>query len=177
MLHRDYRDLRGRFDKLVSIEMIEAVGHAHLPRYFEVCAQLLHDHGEALIQAITMPNGAIRSICARATSFDATCFREAACRRSGRCWRLRPGRAAFKPAHLEDIGPHYAQTPAPLEGGLRSPGRRGPGTRLRRPLHPPVEVLYLAYCEAGFEERYLGDVQLLLRKPGCRAAPVLGRIR
>lgn len=54
LLERDYRDLEGRFDKLVSIEMIAAVGHQYYREYFERCAALLAPHGLAAIQAITI---------------------------------------------------------------------------------------------------------------------------
>ena len=56
ILLEDYRDLRGQFDKLVSIEMIEAVGHRFLPDYFRKCASLLRPHGQMLVQAIAMPD-------------------------------------------------------------------------------------------------------------------------
>ena len=54
LLLKDYRDLTGEYDKLVSIEMIEAVGHRFLPTYFKQCAQLLKSNGLMLLQAITI---------------------------------------------------------------------------------------------------------------------------
>lgn len=54
VLLSDYRDLTGEYDKLVSIEMIEAVGHRFLPTYFKQCAQLLKPDGLMLLQAITI---------------------------------------------------------------------------------------------------------------------------
>ena len=176
VLHCDYRDLRGRFDKLVSIEMIEAVGHAHLPRYFEVCAQLLHDHGEALIQAITMPEWRYSQYLRQSDFIRRYVFPGSCVPSLGAVLAAATGRAAFKPVHLEDIGPHYAQTlrrwRAAFEARADAVRALGFDDRFIR-----LWRFYLAYCEAGFEERYLGDVQLLLRKSGCRAAPVLGRIR
>lgn len=56
LLKHDYRDLTGRYDKVVSIEMVEAVGHTNLPVYFNACDRLLQPGGRLLIQAITMPD-------------------------------------------------------------------------------------------------------------------------
>ena len=174
VLCSDYRDLRGTFDKLVSIEMIEAVGHEHLPRYFGVCADLLHEGGEALIQAITMPErryGQYRrqSDFIRRYVFPGSCVPSL-----GAILAAAAGTAGFSPVHLEDIGPHYAETlrrwRAAFEARLDAVRGLGFDERFIR-----LWRFYLAYCEAGFEERYLGDVQLVLRKSGCRAAPVLGR--
>ncbi len=174
VLRSDYRDLRGTFDKLVSIEMIEAVGHAHLPRYFRVCADLLHERGEALIQAITMPDRRYRryrrqSDFIRRHVFPGSCVPSLGAMLDAAC-----GVAGFGATHLEDIGPHYAETlrrwRAAFEARLDAVRGLGFDERFVR-----LWRFYLAYCEAGFEERYLGDVQLVLRKAGGRAAPAPGR--
>ena len=174
VLCSDYRDLRGTFDKLVSIEMIEAVGHEHLPRYFGVCADLLHERGEALIQAITMPERRYRQYLRRSDFIRRHVFPGSCVPSLGAILAAAAGTAGFSPAHLEDIGPHYAETlrrwRAAFEARLDAVRGLGFDERFIR-----LWRFYLAYCEAGFEERYLGDVQLLLRKSGCRAAPVLGR--
>ena len=172
----DYRDLRGTFDKLVSIEMIEAVGHEHLPRYFGVCADLLHERGEALIQAITMPERRYHQY-RRETDFIRRHVFPGSCVPSlgAILAAAAAGGAGLHLAHLEDIGPHYAETlrrwRATFEAGLDAVRGLGFDERFVR-----LWRFYLAYCEAGFEERYLGDVQIVLRKSGSRAAPVLGRI-
>ena len=169
VLCTDYRDLRGTYDKLVSIEMIEAVGHEHLPRYFDVCADLLHERGEALIQAIVMPERRYRqyrrqSDFIRRHVFPGSCVPSLGA--------IVAGAAGFHPVHLEDIGPHYAETlrrwRAAFEAQLDAVRGLGFDERFIR-----LWRFYLAYCEAGFEERYLGDVQLVLRRPGCRAPPLL----
>ena len=178
VLCSDYRDLRGTFDKLVSIEMIEAVGHEHLPQYFRVCADLLHERGEALIQAITMPERRYRQYrreidFIRRHVFPGSCVPSLGAILAAAAGGA--GGASLRPAHLEEIGPHYAETlrrwRAAFEARLDAVRGLGFDERFVR-----LWRFYLAYCEAGFEERYLGDVQLVLRKPGSRAAPVLGRI-
>ena len=170
----DYRDLRGTFDKLVSIEMIEAVGHEHLPRYFGVCADLLHERGEALIQAITMPERRYRQYRRRSDFIRRHVFPGSCVPSLGAILAAAAGTAGFSPVHLEDIGPHYAETlrrwRAAFEARLDAVRGLGFDERFIR-----LWRFYLAYCEAGFEERYLGDAQLLLRKSGCRGVPVLGR--
>ena len=113
----DYRDLQGQYDKLVSIEMIEAVGHHYFDTYFGCCARLLKPEGTDAIaghrhSAIGPTSGrAARSISSRHTSFRAVAFHR---------WRSisRSLAAAtdMRLVHLEDIGPHYARTPCGLGG-------------------------------------------------------------
>lgn len=171
LLLEDYRDLRGQFDKAVSVEMIEAVGHQYLDAYTAKCASLLKPDGAMLLQAITLqdqiyeqalksvdfiqrfvfPGSFIPSVTAIADSL----------RR----------RTDLKVFHLEDIGPHYATT-------LRR-WRENFFAELDeiRALGYPDEFMrlwefYLCYCEGGFLERQIGDVQMLLTKPRCRLPSV-----
>jgi len=171
LLLEDYRDLRGRFDKLVSIEMIEAVGHRYLDTYLSKVGSLLEPQGAALIQAITLQDQfyeqALRSVdfiqrFIFPGSFipSVSVILESA-RRS----------TDMKLFHLEDIGPHYATT---LRHWRERFLARLPEVRA---LGYPDEFVrmwefYLCYCEGGFLERQLGDVHLLFTKPGCRRAPI-----
>ena len=83
MLLEDYRDLRGSYDKLVSIEMIEAVGWRHLGEFFARCSSLLSPHGAMLLQAITIDDRAYEAEKASRASSTPTSSRAAACPR----WR------------------------------------------------------------------------------------------
>jgi cyclopropane-fatty-acyl-phospholipid synthase len=167
----DYRDLEGRFDKLVSLEMIEAVGHEYLPTYFAKIADLLAPHGMALVQAITIEERryeqARRSVDFIKRHIFPGSFIPAVAPMMAAIARA----SDLKLFHLEDIGPSYALT-------LREWRRRflaaedrvaalGFDRRFRR-----MWEFYLAYCEGGFAERVLGDVQMLLVKPLCRRAPL-----
>ncbi len=168
LLQRDYRDLTGRFDKLVSVEMIEAVGHNYLPTYFQHCADLLKPDGRMAIQAITMPDHRYERYRRSADFIQRYVF-------PGSCV---PSMAAMTNAIAKscdlrlvacsDIGPHYART-------LRDWRQRFFANAERvRELGYPERLLrlwnyYLCYCEAGFAERYTGTSQMLLAKPGCRA--------
>ena len=171
LLLEDYRDLTGRYDKLVSIEMVEAVGAKYVDTYFRQCGALLSPQGAMLLQAITIQDQiydeALRSVdyiqrYIFPGSFipSVTALAAAICRASD-----------LKIFHLEDIGPHYART---LAQWRRNFFARLPD--VRRLGYPDSFVrlweFYLCYCEGAFAERQLGDVQMLLTKPRCRRQPV-----
>ena len=175
VLCQDYRDLTGKFDKAVSIEMIEAVGHHFLDSYFRKCAELLKPDGMMVLQAITIDDRFYAQALKRVDFIKQYIFPgsfipsvTALCDSLARSSDLR----LF---HLEDITPNYAET-------LKS-------WRLRmftnidrvRALGYPEEFIrmwefYLCYCEGGFRERYIGDVQMVLTRPECRRAPILPRL-
>jgi len=170
VLLRDYRDLEGTYDKLVSIEMIEAVGHQFLGTYFEKCASLLAPDGAAAIQAITVqdswydprqrqvdfikryifPGSFVPAISALTKSSAITDLRL---------------------VHLEDITAHYAVTLRRwrdrfLESAdeVRALGFDDAFRRLWE--------FYLAYCEGGFAEAVLGVAQLVFAKPLAKGSLV-----
>ena len=174
LLLEDYRDLTGRYDKLVSVEIIEAVGARFLDTYFACCSRLLKPDGAMLLQAITLQDqyyeAALKSVdfiqhFVFPGSFlpSVTAIADALCRSTD-----------LKLFHLEDIGPHYAAT---LRDWRRNVHARLPEVRA---LGYPEEFLrlwdyYLCYCEGGFAERQIGDVQVLLTKPLCRRGSLAGR--
>ena len=160
----DYRDLTGQYDKLVSIEMIEAVGHEFLPAYFSKCSELLKDNGQACIQAITMPDQRYDQYLKSSDFIQQFIF-------PGSCV---PSLCALQNAitegsnmrisGLEDFGLHYARTLDEWHNqfkdnldAVRELGYSEDFTRLWE--------YYLCYCEAGFRERYTGLVQVILDKP------------
>ena len=173
LLKQDYRDLTGQFDKLVSIEMIEAVGHHYLNDFFQVCSQRLKPDGLFLLQAITIRDQLFdkhkhevdfikRFIFPGSCIPSITAINQAVTRVTD-----------LKLVHLEDITPHYARTlrqwrsrfTAQLEQ-VRALGF--PETFIR------MWEYYLSYCEGGFAERYIGDVQMLFAKPMNRTDSLLG---
>jgi cyclopropane-fatty-acyl-phospholipid synthase len=175
VLLEDYRNLSGSYDKLVSIEMIEAVGHEYLDDYFGTCCQRLDRDGAMLLQAITVPDQRFdqskRSVdFIKRYVFPGGCLPSVhaildACKR----------RTDFQLVQLEDITPHYAETLARWHGRLRENARR---IRQRGYPEPLLRLwgFYLASCQAAFAERYVADVQLTLVRPGFRGGAVLGRI-
>ena len=172
VLLRDYRDLRGKYDKLVSIEMIEAVGHQYFNTFFRSCSKLLKENGMMLLQAITMTDQ-VFDRHKRSVDFIKRYIFPGSCIPSITAMSRSIARASdLKLFHLEDITPHYARTLRMWReqffaniDKVRDLGL--PETFIR------MWDYYLSYCEAGFAERYLGDVQMLLTKPLCRRPPIL----
>jgi cyclopropane-fatty-acyl-phospholipid synthase len=167
VLRQDYRDLTGRYDKLVSIEMIEAVGHEYLGTFFAKCAGLLKDNGAMLLQAITIDDRRYDS-ARRSVDFIRKHIFPGSCIPSVSALTSAAARASdLRLLHLDDIGSHYARTLALWRENLR----RAAGDLSA--LGHSAEFLrkwefYFCYCEAGFAERALGDVQALFVKPDAR---------
>lgn len=171
LLLQDYRDLTGTYDKLVSIEMIEAVGHRFLSTYFKQCAHLLKDHGLMLLQAITIrdqryeqakktvdfiqryifPGGALPSVTAMLNTISRD--------------------TDLNLHHMEDFGLHYARTLRLWHDNLRSSQQSLEAIGYDQAFYRLWEF-YLCYCEGGFLERSIGTAHLLLAKPGARPQPL-----
>ena len=170
VIKQDYRRLTGTYDKLVSIEMIEAVGHQYYSEYFARCSSLLKDDGLMLIQAITVADQrydqALRSVdFIQKYIFPGGCLPSVA---------VIAGHIAtdtdMQVVGLEDITRDYALT-------LRDWRQRFVGQIER------VKALgfddnfirmwefYLAYCEGGFRERAIGTAQFVMAKPRCQTLP------
>lgn len=169
VLFEDYRDLRGRYDKLVSIEMIEAVGWRHFGTFFDCCSQLLAPDGAMLLQAITIDDRAYEVEKASRSFMNTYIFPNGCLPSLGVIERSVKQRTDMRIAQLDEITPHYVQTlrhwRANFEANLGRLAELGYDERFQR-----IWRLYLAYCEAGFAEQRIGDVQVLLAKPGWRAA-------
>jgi cyclopropane-fatty-acyl-phospholipid synthase len=172
ILQTDYRELDGEFDRLVSIEMIEAVGHHYLETFFRCCAERLRPEGVMALQAITIRDQVfdrhIREVdFIKRHVFPGSCIPSVAA-----MLRVIARGSDLRLFHLEDITPHYATT-------LRLWRERFFAAREQVLALGFDEVFirlwdfYLSYCEAGFAERYIGDVQMILTKPLCRIAPIL----
>jgi cyclopropane-fatty-acyl-phospholipid synthase len=167
LLLDDYRDLRGQFDKMISVEMIEAVGHHYLDTYIGQCSRLLKSHGAMLLQAITIRDQLYES-AARGIDFIQRFVFPGSFLPSLSVIADSVRRVTdLKIFHLEDIGPHYATT---LRTWRENFFARLPD--VRRLGYPDTFVrmwdFYLSYCEGGCRERQMGDLQLLLTKPQCR---------
>jgi cyclopropane-fatty-acyl-phospholipid synthase len=165
----DYRDLRGRFDKLVSIEMIEAVGWQYFDLFFRRCAELLRPSGLMLLQAITIEDRAYE-LEKSSRSFIKQLIFPAGCLPSVEVIRRCVSRVTdMRMLDLEDITEHYPETLRRWrENFVRSADRvaeLGYDLRFRR-----LWELYFAWCEGGFRERRIGDVQALFAKPSYRGS-------
>ena len=175
LLKEDYRNLEGRYDKLVSIEMIEAVGHDNLGTYFGACSRLLKDDGLMLIQVISMPDQRYEQYLKNSDFIQRYVFPGSCCPALSAMMEAVKSSTDMKLAHSEDIAAHYARTLRDWranfdqrEAEVRALGYPERFIRMWR--------YYLSYCEAGFAERYLSDYQLIFVKPGNRMEGV-GHVR
>ena len=165
VLLRDYRDLEGAYDKLVSIEMIEAVGHQYFGEFFRVCEQRLHPGGRMLLQSITIADQRYEQ-ARREVDFIKRYIFPGCCIPSVTALASEMTSASrLRIVALEDIGPHYATTLARWRENFL-----GNAPRVRALGYPDTFIrmwqYYLSYCEGGFAERALGDVQLVLERGG-----------
>jgi cyclopropane-fatty-acyl-phospholipid synthase len=167
VLLEDYRDLDGRYDRLVSVEMIEAVGWQYFDDYFRRCDELLTDDGLMLLQAITIDDG-IYEVEKAAKSFANTHIFPGGCLPSrgliGNCLERV---TSMREVWIDDITDHYPPTLATWRDRFFGAWDRLRGDayddRFRR-----LWEFYLSSSEAGFRERRIGDVQVLFAKPGAR---------
>ena len=167
VLEQDYRLLEGQYDRIVSIEMIEAVGHQYLSNYFSQLNRLLSKDGLLLIQAITVPDHrydfALKNI-----DFIKRYIFPGGFLPSVRVMMSHLGDdTRLTPLAVEDIGLDYARTLADWRARFTAASDRvaeqGFDERFRR-----MWEYYLCYCEGAFRERAISTVQLLAAAPGWR---------
>ncbi|RAR58170.1 MULTISPECIES: cyclopropane-fatty-acyl-phospholipid synthase family protein [Halomonadaceae] len=173
LLKQDYRALEGRYDRLISVEMIEAVGHQYLNTYLETLDRLLTDDGMVMLQAITIRDQRFEAAKREMDFIKRYIF---------------PG--GFLPSHraildgmtrhtslnvlsLDEIGLHYARTLREwrhrFESQLDRVRKLGYDERFIR-----MWRYYMCYCEGGFLERSIGTCHLLMAKPGARRDALTG---
>lgn len=171
VLLADYRDLDGSYDKLVSIEMIEAVGAEYYRDYFRQCSKLLKEDGLALIQAITISDRLFEEARYEVDFIKKYIFPGSCIPSVGSLTQAICKGSDFDVVDMDDIGAHYALTLR--DWRKRFLARRhevaalGFDERFMR-----MWEFYLTYCEAGFVERQIRDFQILLAKPFNRRAPL-----
>ena len=167
VLFDDYRDLQGQFDKLVSIEMIEAVGHQFYDTYFQKISHLLKPHGKAVIQAITITEQRYEQ-ARDSVDFIKRYIFPGGCLPSLTVVSDALSRVTdMQMSNLRDIGRDYADTlkvwHASFLNKLDEVRAMGFDDRFIR-----MWRYYLSYCEGGFRERIIGTHQITLTKPGYR---------
>jgi cyclopropane-fatty-acyl-phospholipid synthase len=163
LLQEDYRDLKGEFDKIVSIEMFEAVGHDYYDAYFGACNRVLRPGGTMLLQTITMNEKRFPSYKRQTDWTQKYIFPGSELASLNGILASLARVTDLSLVHAEDIGDHYVHTLGAwrerYRSALDSVRRLGYDKRFIR-----MWDFYLAYCEGAFRERYIGDFQLLLRK-------------
>ncbi|MFI5316118.1 MAG: class I SAM-dependent methyltransferase [Myxococcota bacterium] len=175
VLLEDYRELRGRFDKLVSIEMIEAVGHEYFDAFFRACGARLESHGLMALQAILIADDLYES-ARRTVDFIKAYIFPGGCLPSLSAIGRSLARACdLRMVHMEDLTPHYARTLRAWRA--RFDANRAAITRLTYSSEfQRMWEFYLCYCEAGFTERRIASAQLVLAKPRARGPSILGAL-
>lgn len=170
VLLQDYRQLTGVYDKLVSIEMIEAVGASFLPHFFAKVGQLLKPSGLALLQAITIEDHRYAQALASVDFIKRHVFPGSFIPSIAAMLEAKTGVSDLALVHLQDYGSSYARTLAAWRANyhrnLDEVRRLMPDERFIR-----LWDFYLAYCEGGFRERAIGVAQLLFARPGYRPPP------
>ncbi|WP_407656678.1 class I SAM-dependent methyltransferase [Marinobacter antarcticus] len=172
LLFDDYRDLAGQFDKLVSIEMIEAVGPQFLDSYFNQINTLLKPEGLALVQAINMPEQRYQRALKNVDFIQRFIFPGSFIPSFGAILESVRNQSNLVLAHSEDTGFHYARTLRDwcdrFMANREQLESKGYDQAFRRLWH-----FYFAYCEAGFSERAIGVSQLVFAKPGNKRRNIL----
>jgi cyclopropane-fatty-acyl-phospholipid synthase len=163
VLLEDYRDLQGRYDKLVSIEMIEAVGARYLETYFAKVGALLEPRGLALLQAITIEDHRYEQALREVDYIKRHVFPGAFIPSASAMLEAKRRVTDLNLVHFQDFGPSYART---LEAWRkRFLAQRGEVRRLGfDDQFIRLWEFYLAYCEAGFREGSIGVAHLKFAK-------------
>jgi cyclopropane-fatty-acyl-phospholipid synthase len=171
VLFQDYRLAQGSYDKIVSIEMIEAVGHEFLGTFFATCDRLLKPDGLVVIQGITIPDQRYEAYRRGCDWIQKHIFPGA----------LLPSLTAMCDAltrntnlvveDVENIGIHYARTLREWRRELLGKADQVKALGFDDEFLRTWEY-YFSYCEAGFASRTLGDVQLILTRPNNKRLPV-----
>ncbi|MBD3169793.1 MAG: methyltransferase domain-containing protein [candidate division Zixibacteria bacterium] len=167
VLNKDYRELEGQYDKIASIEMIEAVGLRHLPVFLHKCSTLLKPDGLMALQAITISDQRFDDYRRSVDFIQTMVFPGASLISISNLMNNLRKHTDMRPIDLEDITPHYSETLSRWRerflkrlDDIRRLGFTDEFIRLWD--------YYLGYCEGGFREEYIGDIQLLLAKPRHR---------
>lgn len=168
LLKKDYRFLEGTYDKLVSIEMIEAVGRAYLPNFFEKCSTLLKPDGLMLLQAITIDDRRYDSYSNSVDFIQKHIFPGGFLPSQFAINQFLKKYTDMNIRDLQDIGLDYARTlrdwHLAFDNNKEALEKDGYDERFAR-----MWQYYLNYCEGGFLERAISTVQLVISKPHFRA--------
>ena len=171
LLKSDYRDLHGSFDKLVSIEMIEAVGRQYLPTFFKKCGELLTENGTMLLQAITIRDTKYDQYARSVDFIQRHIFPGGHVPSVTAMVNLLTEKTDMVVRSLEDFGFDYARTLRDwrwrFAKAFPSLREHGFDERFRR-----LWEYYLCYCEGGFQERSISVVHLVADRPANRDGTV-----
>jgi cyclopropane-fatty-acyl-phospholipid synthase len=161
---QDYREIKGLYDKIISIEMLEAVGHRYFGSFFQCCDRLLKPGGLFVVQVITIPDQRYEEYCQKTDWIKKYIFPGGHLPSVTVLSQAATKYSSFLMENLKDIGTHYASTLKDWREkylrNIESISAMGFNSVFQRRWE-----YYLAICEAGFAERVLGDIQVVFRKP------------
>lgn len=169
----DYREMKGAFDRIVSVEMLEAVGHEYLGTFFSACDRLLKPEGLAVIQTITIPDQRYESYRRGCDWIQKHIFPGGHLPSLQVLCQAMTGASQFFIEDLENIGPHYARTLREWRERFRGAEAKLEALGFDEPFRRKWEY-YLSYCEAGFAGRYLNNIQIVLTRAGNRSLDQIG---
>ncbi|GJQ13901.1 hypothetical protein GpartN1_g5692.t1 [Galdieria partita] len=161
----DYRLVTGQFDRIVSIEMLEAVGHEYLGDYFASLERLLKPNGLVVLQVISVPEYRYEAYRTSSDFINKHIFPGSCCPSLTALCNAMSRHSSLMMSHVEDIGTHYAKTLAAWRERFFHNHKRilqlgFDWVFIRKWLY------YFCYCEAGFASRTLADYQIVLMRPG-----------
>ena len=167
LLKADYRELTGQYDKLVSIEMIEAVGHRYMPAFMKTCESLLKPDGIMLIQAITIKDQLYHRYLKSVDFIQRHIFPGGCLPATHHLLRVLTDHTGMVVRKLNDFGFDYAKTLKHwrhrFDASRDTLSRLGYDRRFRR-----LWEFYLCYCEGGFLERSISVIHLVATMPDNR---------
>ena len=167
LLNKDYRELEGEFDKLVSIEMVEAVGLNNLPGFFRRCSSLLSEDGIMVLQAITMEEQRFKRASESVDFIQRYIFPGGALPSLTGLASIATESTDLRPLEVKDITLHYSETlkrwREKFNQNVSEIAAIGFDRKFQR-----MWDYYLAYCEGAFMERAIGCVQMQFHKPFFR---------
>jgi cyclopropane-fatty-acyl-phospholipid synthase len=160
----DYRNVTGQYDRIISVEMLEAVGKAYYPAFFRSCDRLLKANGILVIQTITIPDQRYEAYSKTTDWMRLFIFPGGLLPSLTALTKVLTGHSSFVIKQVESIGPHYALTLAQWKERFHVNREKiielgFPETFIRR------WEYYFSYCQAGFAQQYIDDLQIVLTRP------------
>lgn len=175
LLFEDYRKLRGAYDKLVSIEMVEAVGLDNLGTYFKACGDRLKPSGSMLLQAITIQDQYYEQARKSVDFIQKHIFPGSGIPSISSLVNAAAKSTDLRLFHQEDIGAHYVRTLQSWTERLRDRKKDMLALGYTEHLYR-LWMFYFGYCEGGFNEKSIGLAQMLFTKPESAQSTLLGTL-
>lgn len=160
----DYRDVQGTYDRIVSIEMLEAVGHAYYGSFFAACDRAVKPGGRIALQVITIPDQRYDAYRANPDWIQKHIFPGGMLPSLTELSKAMIKHSEFTLEHLDNIGIHYAETLRRWRQAFEEKRE----TLLEMGYDEPFQrkwIYYLCYCEAGFQTRFINNLHLVLARP------------